>query len=77
MKWLRVVIGFSDESFNGEAELVFTAETGAAQCLAGQETEPDFHLIEPTGGSGSEMKLNAASIFIEPVRIPLMRAVVI
>jgi len=71
--WLVLVT----KGLNGGTELIFVGETGSAQCLAGQEPEPDFHLIDPTGGSGSEVELHAALVFVQPVRVALVRRVVV
>src|ERR1019366_1075582 len=65
------------EGLDGGTELIFVGETGSAQCLAGQEAEPDFHLIEPTGRRGSEVELHAALVFVQPVRVALVRTVVV
>src|SRR5664279_6007868 len=45
--------------------------------LRGQESKPDFHLIEPTGRSRGEVELNPALVLVQPVRISLVRRVVV
>jgi hypothetical protein len=72
-----VLVGVSNEGLNGGTELIFVGETGSAHCLAGQEPEPDFHLIEPSGRSRSEVELHAALVFFQPVRVALVRRVVV
>ena len=46
-----LVVGRS-EVFQCLDQLLSTEEAGPTQCLALQDSEPDFDLIEPTGGSG-------------------------
>lgn len=77
VKRLGVLISLGNEGLNGGTELIFVGKAGSAQCLAGQEAEPDFHLIEPTGGGGSEVKLHPALVFVQPIRVALVRTVVV
>ena len=77
MERLGVLVGVGDEGLNGGTELIFAGEAGSAECLAGQQAKPDFHLIEPTCGSGSEVELNSALVLVQPVRVPLVRRVVV
>lgn len=51
------------------------AKLAPRSVFQGQESEPDFHLIEPTCGSRSEVELNPASVLAQPVPVPLVRPV--
>ena len=46
-----------------------------APCV--QQTEYNLNLVEPTGGSRREMKLNAAFEFGQPIVVFLMRRVIV
>ena len=65
-----------DERFNGLAQLrrAFGAQT--AQGLAGQNAEPDFHLIQPTGRGGGEVKMDVGMLGQPRVAL-LVRAVIV
>ena len=48
----------SDESFNSLAQLIFGFEACSVEGLALQQAEYDFNLVQPTGRSRREMKLD-------------------
>ena len=50
----------SKEGFNGLAQLIFVFEASSVECLALQQAEYDFNLVQPTGRSRREMKLDSA-----------------
>src|ERR1017187_2040337 len=77
MEGLGVLVGSGNKSFNGGAEFILVCEVSSTQCFARQETEPDFDLIEPTGGCRCEVKLNPAVVLLEPVGVFLVGGVVI
>ena len=77
MEGLRIGVGLGHKRFDGGPKLIFAGKTGAAQRFARQQSEPDFHLVEPTGGGWREMELDSSLIFGKPIRILFMRTVVI
>ena len=56
-----------NEGFGRRAKLVLSLEAGAPKSLAGEQAEPDFDLIEPTGRGGSKVKLHSAFVLGQPV----------
>jgi hypothetical protein len=48
----------SNEGFYGLAQLIFGFEACSVECLALQQAEYDFNLVQPTGRSWREMKLD-------------------
>ena len=52
-----VLVVPSDEGFNGLAQLIFGFEACSVEGLALQQAEHDFDLVQPTGRSRCEMKL--------------------
>src|ERR1039457_4391526 len=77
MEGLGVLVGSGNKSFNGGAEFILVCEVSSTHCFAGQETEPDFDLIEPTGGCRCEVKLNPAVVLLQPVGVFLVGGIVI
>jgi len=47
-----------DKTINGFADLSRCCKTGALEGTSGENTEPDFCLIEPRGMGGSVVKMN-------------------
>ena len=47
-----------DKTINGFADLSRCCKTGALESTSGENTEPDFCLIEPRGMGGSVVKMN-------------------
>jgi hypothetical protein len=43
---------FLDEGFDGLARLIFGLEASAVECLALQQAEYDFNLVQPTAEVG-------------------------
>src|ERR1035438_7302384 len=54
-----------NEGFNGLAQLRRAFGAQAAQGLAGQNAEPNFHLIQPTGRGGGEVKMDVGMLGLE------------
>jgi hypothetical protein len=48
------------------AQLLLAGETGSGESLPLHHAEDDFDLVEPTGGSGGEMKMDAAGELFQP-----------
>ena len=74
---LGVLVVPSNESFNGLAQLIFGFEAGSVERLALQQAEYDFYLIQPTGRSGREMKLDPPFELREPIAVSFVRRVVV
>jgi hypothetical protein len=51
-----VLVVSPEERFNGLTQLIFGLETSSVECLALQQAEHDFNLVQPTGRSGREVK---------------------
>src|SRR6266568_5287095 len=66
-----------EESFNGFTQLIFRLEASAVECLALEQAEHDFNLVQPTGRSRREVKLDASLEFPQPVVVSFMRRVVV
>ena len=65
-----------NECLNGLAQLRGAFGAQAAQGLAGQNPEPNFHLIQPTGRGGGEVKMNVGMLGQPGVAL-LVRAVIV
>lgn len=72
-----MLVGSGNKSFDSGSEFILVCEVSSTQYFAGQETEPDFDLIEPTGGCRREVKLNPAVILLQPVGVFLVGGIVI
>src|ERR1700687_4430336 len=72
---MRVVS--SKEGFNGLAQLILGFETSSVECLALQQAEYDFNLVQPAGRSRSEMKLHSPFELCQPVVVSFVRGVVV
>ena len=48
-----------EEGFNGLPQLIFGFEASSVECLALQQAEHDFNLVQPTGRSRCEVKLDS------------------
>jgi hypothetical protein len=72
---MRVVS--SEEGFNGLAQLILGFEASSIECLALQQAEYDFNLVQPTGRSRREMELDSPFELRQPVVISFVRGVVI
>jgi hypothetical protein len=57
----------SDEGFKGLAPLIFGFEACSVECLALQQAEYDFNLVQPTGRSRREMKLDPPMELPQPI----------
>lgn len=66
-----------EESFNSLTQLIFGFEASSVECLALQQAEHDFDLVQPTGRSRREVKLHAPLKLRQPVVVSFMRGVVI
>ena len=62
-----------NECFDRVAQFVFGFETGPVDSLALQQTEHDLNLVEPTGRSRREVKLDSAFELSQPVIVFLVR----
>ena len=67
----------SEEGVNGLTQLIFGFETSSVECFALQQTEYDFDLVQPTGRSRREMKLDSPLELRQPVVVPFVWGVVI
>ncbi len=74
---LGVGIVIPDEGCDGLAQLVFAFEACAMECLAPQQTEDDFNLVQPTGRSRREVKLDPALVPRPPIFVFLVRCLVV
>ena len=66
-----------EESFNGFTQLIFRLEASAVECLALEQAEHDFNLVQPTGRSRREVKLDSPLELRQPVVVSLMRGIVV
>jgi hypothetical protein len=64
---------FSEEGFNGLAQLIFGFEAASIECLALQQTEYDFNLVQPTGRGRREMKPDSPLELRRPVVVSFAR----
>ena len=71
------LVVFLDEGFNGLAQLIFGFETGSAERFALQQTENDLNLVQPTGRSRREVKLDAAPELCQPGVVAFMGGIVV
>src|SRR5438132_7342026 len=55
---VSVLIVCGDESIDLLAHLAWRGEAGAGQGLAGEDGEPDFHLVQPGGVGWGEVKMD-------------------
>ena len=67
----------SDKGFNGLAQLIFGFKASSVECPALQQAEYDFNLVEPTGRSRREMKMDASVELRQPVVVAFVGRVVI
>src|SRR5579863_908709 len=68
VKWVRaILVPLGDVAVEGMSELVDPAEAGVLEAFPLQETEPDFHLIEPGGEGWGEVKNKAPVVSTIPV----------
>ena len=63
----------SEEGFNGLPQLIFGFEASSVECLALQQTEYDFNLVQPTGRSRREMKPDSPPELRQPVVVSFVR----
>ena len=55
---MSVLIVCADEGVDLIAHLPWRGEAGAGQGVAGEDGEPDFHLVEPGGVGRGEVKMD-------------------
>ena len=60
-----------NESLDGLTQLGGALGAQAAQGLAGQNAEPNFHLIQPAGRGGGEVKMDIGMLGQPSVAFPL------
>ena len=68
-KWLGALVVSSEEGFDSFTQLIFVFEASSAECLALQQAEYDFNLVQPTGRSRREVKLDPPLEFRQPVAL--------
>jgi hypothetical protein len=66
-----------EKSCNGFTPLIFRLEASSVEGLALQQAEHDFNLVQPTGRSGREVKLDASLESRQPVIVSSMGRVVV
>ena len=66
-----------EESFNGLTQLIFALETSPVECLALQQAEYDFNLVQPTRRSRREVKPDSPLKLRQPVVVPFVSGIVI
>src|ERR1039457_4559911 len=66
-----------EEGFNGRAQLILGFEASSVECLALQQAEYDFNLVQPAGRSRSEMKPHSPFERRQPVVVSFVRGVVV
>jgi hypothetical protein len=71
------LVVFLDEGFNGLAQLIFVFEAGPAEGFALQQAEHDLNLVQPTGGSRREVKLDTTLELSQPVIVSFMGGIVV
>ena len=76
-EWFGAFVVSSEESLNGLTQLIFGFEASSVECLALQQTEYDFNLVQPTGRSRREMKLDSPFELRQPIIVSLVRGVII
>ena len=74
---LGALVVSSEEGFDGLAQLIFGFEASAVECPALQQTEYDFNLVQPTGGSRREMKPDSPLELRQPVVVSFVGGVII
>ena len=66
-----------EESFHGLPQLIFGFKASSVECLALQQAEHDFNLVQPTGRSRREVKPDSSFELCQPVVVSLMSGIVI
>jgi len=57
--------------------LIFGFEASSIECISLQQAEYDFNLVQPTGRSRREMKLDSLFELRQPIVVSLVRGVII
>ena len=72
-KWFGALIVIANKGVDRIAQFVFGFEAGAVESLSLQQAEHDLYLVEPTGRSRREVKLDTAFELRQPGIVFLVR----